>query len=142
MCPIRPILPRGPICLLLAALFVLAASCTESFSDRCRREAREYTERECPRLEHQYVIMDSMTYSDDPQGFTYHYRFTEALLDSDSTVDSELLEQLGEQIRQGLRQNITLKAYKERGFTFTYRYLSARTDSLLLEVSFGPEDYK
>jgi hypothetical protein len=53
-----------------------------------------------------------------------------------------ILEQLGEHIRQGLRQNITLKAYKERDVTFTYRYLSARTDSLLFQVSFGPEDYK
>lgn len=140
--PMTSLRPRGCISLLTALLLVLLASCTESFSDRCRREAKEYTERECPRLEHQYVIMDSMTYSDDPQGFTYHYRFTEALLDSGATIDPELLEQLGEHIRQGLRQNITLKTYKERDFTFTYRYLSARSDSLLFQVSFGPEDYK
>lgn len=137
MSPLRPLR-----LFLITAIPVVLASCTESFADRCRREAREYTERECPRLEHQYVIMDSMTYSDAPQGFTYHYRFTEALLDSGATIDPELLEQLGEHIRQGLRQNITLKPYKERGFTFTYRYLSARTDSLLFETSFGPEDYQ
>ena len=126
--------------LFTLSLFTLVA-CTESFSDRCRREAREYTERECPRLEHQFVIMDSMTYNDEPQGFTYHYRLT-GDFDKPELLTPEILSAFTEQMQQALRENLTLRAYKERDFTFTYRYLSARTDSLLFQVSFGPEDYK
>ena len=126
---------------LVALAAVVAVSCTESFADRCRREAKEHTERECPRLEHQFVIMDSMTYNDEPQGFTYHYRLT-GDFDQPELLTPEILSAFTEQMQQALRENLTLRAYKERDFTFTYRYLSDRTDSLVLEASFGPEDYK
>ena len=123
------------------ALATVTTACTESFADRCRREAREYTERECPRMEHQFVIMDSMTYADEPQGFTYHYRLT-GDFDNPELLTQEVLDEFTAQMRQSLRENLSLRAYKERDFTFTYRYLSERTDSLVLEASFGPEDYK
>lgn len=133
---------KGTGKIALIALAALAAvSCTESFADRCRREAKEYTERECPRLEHQFVIMDSMTYSDEPQGFTYHYRLT-GDFDDPELLTPEILSAFTEQMQQALRENLSLRAYKERDFTFTYRYLSDRTDSLVLEACFGPEDYK
>ena len=124
-----------------AALATVMTACTESFADRCRREAREYTERECPRMEHPFVIMDSMTFATDPLGFTYHYRLT-GDFDNPELLSPTVLEEFKEQMRQGLRENLSLRAYKERDFTFTYRYLSDRTDSLVLEASFGPEDYK
>ncbi|MCR5180452.1 MAG: hypothetical protein K6C30_04465, partial [Bacteroidaceae bacterium] len=117
------------ILLIGASALLLLGACTESFSDRCRREAQEYTERECPRLEGTNVIMDSMTYASEPEGFTYHYRLTGELDDS-TMYTEELLQQFEEQMRTSLRQNISLRPYKERGFTFTYRYSSDRTGSL------------
>ena len=126
---------------VLATMALMTSACTESFADRCRREAKEYTERECPRLEHQFVIMDSMTYADEPQGFTYHYRLT-GDFDNPELLTSSILDDFTEQMKQSLRENITLKSYKERNFTFTYRYFSDSTDSLVLEARFGPEDYK
>lgn len=126
---------------VLATMALMTSACTESFADRCRREAKEYTERECPRLEHQFVIMDSMTYADEPQGFTYHYRLT-GDFDNPELLTSSILDAFTEQMKQSLRENITLKSYKERNFTFTYRYFSDSTDSLVLEARFGPEDYK
>jgi len=92
-------------------------------------------------MEHQFVIMDSMTYADEPQGFTYHYRLT-GDFDNPELLTQEVLDEFTAQMRQSLRENLSLRAYKERDFTFTYRYLSERTDSLVLEASFGPEDYK
>ena len=126
---------------VLATMALMTSACTESFADRCRREAKEYTERECPRLEHQFVIMDSMTYADEPHGFTYHYRLT-GDFDNPELLTSSILDAFTEQMKQSLRENITLKSYKERNFTFTYRYFSDSTDSLVLEARFGPEDYK
>lgn len=141
----NPSLPHreggGGLCyILLISLFTLVA-CTESFSDRCRREAREFTERQCPRLVDQFMILDSMTYADEPQGFTYHYRLT-GELDNPLKLSPQVLTQFTEQMQQGLRQDISLRRYKERSLTFTYRYRSERTDSLLFEASFGPEEYK
>ena len=126
--------------LFALSLFTLVA-CTESFEDRCRREAREYTERQCPRLIDQYIIMDSMTYEDEPQGFTYH-QTVQGELDNDSLLTPEAISTFQEELLARIRKDINLRRYKERGFTFTYRYTSASTGKLFTEVSFGPEEYR
>jgi hypothetical protein len=43
---------------------------------------------------------------------------------------------------KSLRENIKLRPYKERDFTFTYNYYLDSNDSLLFSASFTPEDYK
>ena len=126
--------------LFTLSLFTLVA-CTESFEDRCRREAREYTERQCPRLIDQYIVMDSMTYEDEPQGFTYH-QTVQGELDNDSLLTPEAISTFQEELLARIRKDINLRRYKERGFTFTYRYTSASTGKLFTEVSFGPEEYR
>ena len=125
--------------LFTLSLFTLIA-CTESFGERCRREAREYTERQCPRLIDQYIVMDSMTYEDEPQGFTYH-QTVQGELDNDSLLTPEAISTFQEELLARIRKDISLRRYKDRGFTFTYRYTSASTGKLFTEVSFGPEDY-
>ena len=47
--------------LLLGALLGFCACHFESFDERCAREAREYTEKQCPRRMDQYTLMDSLT---------------------------------------------------------------------------------
>lgn len=126
--------------LFALSLFTLVA-CTESFEERCRREAREYTERQCPRLIDQYIVMDSMTYEDEPQGFTYH-QTVQGELDNDSLLTPEAISTFQEELLARIRKDINLRRYKERGFTFTYRYTSASTGKLFTEVSFGPEEYR
>lgn len=125
---------------VLCSLFILAA-CTESFEDRCSREAREFTEKQCPRLVDQCVILDSMTYETSPQGFTYHYHVT-GELDNPELLQGEAVENIIDKMRQSLRENISLKTYKEHGLTFTYRYISGSTLEPFVTASFGPEDYQ
>ena len=48
--------------LLLGTLLGVCACHFESFDERCAREAREYTEKQCPRRMDQYTLMDSLTY--------------------------------------------------------------------------------
>ncbi len=134
ICPIRFI---G-----LISLFGLISlsSCTESFEDRCRREAREYTERQCPRLVDKCIVMDSMTYEDEPQGFTYH-QTVQGELDDKELLTPDALSAFQEELLNRIRKDISLRRYKDRGFTFTYRYTSASTGDIFTEVSFGPEDY-
>ena len=122
-------------------LAVVSSSCTESFQDRCRREAKEYTELQCPRPVGEDIILDSMTYVAEPQGFIYHYRIT-GDLDNPDILTDEALAPVIEGMRQSLRENITLRTYKEHGLTFTYRYLSDSTGEPFVEAVFGPEDYQ
>ena len=130
-----------PRLLPLLLLVGLLTACTESFSDRCRREASEFTQRQCPRLVDKYIILDSMTYSEAPAGFIYHYR-VQGELDNPELLTADALSEFTASLGKSLREDISLKTYKERGLRFTYRYTSTRTGKLFTEASFGPEDYQ
>ena len=136
----RHFLHLFPALLLMAALGV---ACTESFEDRCQREAREFTKKQCPRLidKEACIVMDSMTFNRTPLGFTYHYH-VQGQLDSRELLTDEKLEQFKEDLLANVRQDISLKPYKEKGFTFTYRYLSGSTGHLFTEAVIGPDDYR
>ena len=126
--------------LLLFAVF-LAVACTESFEERCRREAREYTERMCPRAMTPGMIMDSMTFVSDPVGFNYFYTL-DGDLDDPELLTDEVLSTFHDELLKNLRQDIGLKKYKERDFTFTYTYYSRSTGEVLTEAVFTPDEYK
>ena len=119
----------------------LLTACTESFEDRCRREAREYTEKQCPRAIDPCTTLDSMTFSEQPVGFNYYYSVHGAL-DSDERMDSASIQDYHDMLRSNVRKDIGLKTYKDKGFTFSYHYVSASTRKLYFVASFGPDDYK
>ena len=134
---------RKNLFILHCSLFILlavASSCTESFGDRCRREAEEFTARQCPRLLSEFIVLDSMVYVDEPQGFGY-YHTVRGELDNDSLLTSESMANFKEVLLQEIRKDLGLKRYKEHGFTFTYHYISASKGTTFTEASFGPEEY-
>ena len=61
------------IVLLLAVLLTFTA-CQESKRDRIEREAREFTEKNCPRAEFEdLIILDSLVFHNDgSNNFTYY----------------------------------------------------------------------
>ncbi len=121
-------------------LFLTLTACTESFEERCRREAKEFTTKQCPRLLSEYITMDSMVYVDEPQGFAY-YHTVSGELDNDSLLTDEAFEEFKEALLQSIRKDLSLRRYKERAFTFTYTYRSASSGKTFTEVSYGPQDY-
>ena len=129
----------GVITVLESATFL--SSCTESFEDRCRREAREYTEKQCPRRLDDFITIDSMVYVEQPQGFAYYYTVNDEGMETDSIPD-EIKEQFINEMRQRVRNDLNIKSYKEKGFTFTYKYVFQATGDVFVEATFGPEDYK
>lgn len=126
---------------VVLVLLVTVAACTESFSERCRREAKEFTLKQCPRLLSEAIILDSMVYTDEPEGFIY-YHTVQGVLDNDSLLTEDRLQDFREQLLNGLRNDLNLRRYKERGFTFTYSYQSASKHALFTSATFGPEDYQ
>ncbi len=125
---------------LFTLSFFTLVACTESFEDRCRREAREFTERMCPRAMTPGMVMDSMVFVSDPIGFNYFYTLDGALDDSE-LLTQEVLSTFHDELLKNLREDISLKKYKERDFTFTYTYYSQSTGEVLTEAAFGPEEY-
>ena len=128
-----------PIITLVA---LLAASCAESFEERCRREAKDFTTKQCPRQLDECTRLDSMVFVDDPVGFEYWYSVS-GHLDNDSIyADADQVAEYQATLVQSVRADIGLRQCKEHGFTFTYGYISASTGRLLMRHVITPEDYK
>lgn len=120
----------------------LLASCAENFEERCRRECQEYTAKQCPRQLDACTRLDSMVFVDSPTGFRYCYSVS-GQLDVDSIYDDVTqTEQFRETLVQNVRSDIGLRQCKERGFTFTYSYISATTGRELMRHTITPEEYK
>ena len=125
--------------IILSALCGLS-SCQESFDERCTREAREYTEKQCPRRMDAYTVMDSLTY--DTPSRTLHYFYTlEGLLDNDSVTSAEFQDALKDLLHKYIMNSVDLKTYKEKGLNFCYHYYSRSTGKERCKALFTPTDY-
>ena len=82
-----------------------------------------------------------MVFDEDPIGFSYYYT-VQGELDNPELLTDELMATYKETILASLRNDISLRTFKERGFVFSYRYFSASTGELFTEASFTPEEYK
>lgn len=129
------------IAIIIGSVASMMMACTESFEERCRREAREYSERECPRMIEKFIRMDSMTFVNEPVGFVYYYTVL-GEFDNKALLSDELVETFRAELLNNIRNDINMKRYKEKGFTFTYSYQSGSTGEPFIEASFGPDDYK
>lgn len=125
---------RNCIYLLLAAFFFV--SCQESLEDRCARELKQYTKKNCPAPVDEFTTQDSVTYEADTR--TIHYYYTLSGLADDKSKLGNARQILIDQL-----QNTTdLKAYKDKGFNFAYTYRSKSTGDILIEHRLTKEDYK
>lgn len=128
------------ICGLLMAAGIL--SCRfESFEERCQREAREYTEKQCPRRMDEYTVMDSVTFDIKNRTLSYFYTM-EGVLDSDSVLTPEAIENFREVLGEHLKNSVELKTQKEEGVTFNYSYYSKATGTLRFSVVYDREYYR
>ncbi|MCR5819583.1 MAG: hypothetical protein K6F94_01335 [Bacteroidaceae bacterium] len=124
----------------LFMISLLTVGCTESFADRCRREAREFTDKQCPHSVDAMTDLDSMVYVDEPQGFAYYYSL-HGEADADSLITDDVIEEFHTRLCKNLRNDISMKPYKERQFTFSYIYISKSTGKKMVDIELTPEDY-
>lgn len=114
-----------------AILALILASCHENLKERAAREAREYTERNCPTPVINYCRTDSVTFNKENSNYIYYCSFV------DKFDDENVINQNRSQIHDGLYQiisnNTGLKLYVEAGFSFTY---IVRSDKEPLKILF------
>lgn len=133
--------------LCLCGFVLLSQSCQESREDRYAREAREYTERNCPQTitSDGVVTLDSLCYSipdtEEPEGMlTYYYS-----VHTDATGVAVLLAQrdkLYASLLSAIKNNVDMRKTKEDGLTIRHLY---RTDSQIdpiFDFRFTKEDYQ
>lgn len=126
--------------LFLLATLAAGACHFESFDERCERETREYTQKQCPRRLDEYTTMDSTVYDMDTRTITYYYSF-EGILDDPATLTEEATRTLRHQLCKNVINSIELKAYKEKGLNFRYSYRSRATGKQLFKTTVTPKDY-
>lgn len=140
-----------------AALLLSAASCKhESLDDRCAREAREYTQKQCPQESVKGITLDSMAFHLTGTGdkgsdrtFAYYYTFSDPqdsllrkMMAEYPDTARQRMDQFRGELLNALSTNVSMKMYKDKGFNFEYTYFSKRTKGILLHFKFTRADYK
>jgi len=124
--------------LLLLSILLLTA-CQETLEDRCAREAREYTEKHCPTLITENMVMDSMTFDKTNKTIGYNYTVKGVIDDSTVINNNEPRKRLLEQVKN----SPNLKLYKDAGYSFRYTYYSTKENGTkLFEATFRKSDYQ
>lgn len=127
--------------LFSAGLTLVSCNKFESFDSRCEREAKEFTEKNCPKKQDEYTWITGMEYNAPQKEFIYTYT-VEGEYDKAELYTQQVKDAYKEQTLESTINSISLKKYKEEGITFTHRILSAKDKSLRMQVSITPQDYQ
>jgi hypothetical protein len=123
--------------LLLAALTM--GSCQESLKEKCARECRMYTLKNCPAKIDNHTILDSMIFEDATLTVHYYYTLT-GIADSVGLLTKE---EIHKALKDQLRNTTMMRAYKDEGFNFSYTYHSqSRPELVLAEETLTAKDYQ
>ena len=123
---------------VLSAIMLLLTACQESLEDRCARETKEYTRKNCPAKMDNNIILDSLTFERDTHTLHYYYKLT-GFADQDSVAKNIDAVNI---LKKELRNTTTLKLYKDNHYRFAYTYRSEKDPKkVLLDVVLTDKDY-
>ena len=131
------------ITIILLVMLLAFTSCQEKKADFFERDAREYTEKNCPQVLDEYTMLDSVVYVKEQDGAGELVQYYTLNLSVEAR--NELMKQLGELAEMNLttiRNSIVLSKYKEEGVSFTYIYHDATTGEKIVEYHFTKKDYE
>ena len=118
------------------ALFLMA--CQESLEDRCEREAKDYTRKNCPAQFDSNIRLDSLTFERSTHTIHYHYTMT-GMADSEAVMDRLDIAAV---VKEELKNTTTMKVYKDYKYNFKYTYRSSKDKSRVWgEVLLTAKDY-
>lgn len=121
-------------------MMTLLTACQETIEERAEREAREYTQKYCPTPPQNNVITDSIVF-DKKSRTQIHYGTFVGVID-DSAKIAAAKEEIKRETLTMLRQNASIKTYKDAGFNFELVYRSQKTGHQLLHLRYTAEDLK
>ena len=118
---------------------ILFAACQESLEDKCEREAKEFTRKNCPEMIAQEIMMDSMTFERATHTIHYYYKLT----GQSDRSDAYNMEEAAKMLKEGLKNTTSVQTYKNEGYNFTYTYRSEKDPKTIwLEVKLTKKDYE
>jgi hypothetical protein len=123
---------------MIASFALFLTACQESLEDRCAREAKEFTRKNCPSKIEKNINIDSLTFERETHTLHYYYTFT-------GNADREgVMEEINglDILKENLKNSTAMKVYKENHYNFTYTYHSEKDPKkVLLEVTLTDKDY-
>ena len=123
---------------MIASFALFLTACQESLEDRCAREAKEFTRKNCPSKIEQNINIDSLTFERETHTLHYYYTLT-------GNADREgVMEEINglDILKENLKNSTAMKVYKENHYNFTYTYHSEKDPKkVLLEVTLTDKDY-
>ena len=123
---------------IIAILGLVLASCQESLEDRCERDAKEFTRKQCPAPMDETTIIDSLTFDRATHTLHYYYRLT-GVADEENALNKE---EAINTLKQALKNSTSVKTYKDNKYKFAYTYRSEKNPKkVVLEVVFTDKDY-
>ena len=123
---------------LFAVILLIFAACQESLEDRCARETKEYTRKNCPAKLNDFTTLDSLTFERTTHTLHYYYKLT-GTADSASALAKFDAVSL---MRNELKNSTAMKTYKDNHYRFAYTFNSEKDpQKVLLEVVFTDKDY-
>lgn len=127
--------------LLPAVVVATLVSCHHAtLEDSAEEMTQEYTERYCPTLVNDMQRTDSVTFNRTGHTFNYYYTLIGAA-DNNEAV-SKVAKQIEGTLLTELKENTSLKVFKDAGYNFRYVFRSQRNKSILWERTFAARDYK
>lgn len=125
---------------LIIAIIALSA-CQEKKMDRFEREAREFTEKNCPQHLDNVTTLDSMVFVNSGEGELRMY-YTLQLDDDMKQLFMNSLGDLADENLSVVKNSVLFIKYKDAGVTFSYIYLDAVTGDKLVEYNFAKNQYQ
>lgn len=127
------------IYILFIATICLFISCQETMEERCAREAKEYTKKNCPAKIYDNLVHDSIVFEKDTRSMCYYYTFTENV----NINTKEKRDETGRIFLDNLKNSTSLKTYKDAGLNFKYTYYSSNgKKDIVFQKTFTKQDYQ
>ena len=125
--------------MILIAGILLLCACQETLEERCVREAKEYTKKNCPAPIGNGVTIDRMSFDVATHTLIYSYTL-DGVVDDSAVIRKANPAEL---MLQQLKNATAMKPYKDAGYNFRYTYYSTKDKGKkLFEVTFQEKDYR
>ncbi len=129
--------------ILLSLLTLISfSSCQESKRKRIEREAKEFTEKNCPRMEFDNIIfLDSLVcHNDEKNDYVYYYS-----VNADSAKIADMKTKHSDTwntLLKAVRSSVDLRYIKNEGLNIVYVYSDAKTHKKIDEYRFTIKNYQ
>lgn len=124
----------------LVSVIILSSCHHTTLEDQAEKMAEDYTERNCPTPTQDMTITDSISFNRATKTFNYYYRLTDKADNAEAIA--KVKGKIGKSLIQAMKENTSLKVYKDASYNFNYVYRSDKTGQVLYQKTITAKDYK